>query len=440
MPEQTLHELQEPGALRRMFAQLHRQRLPTSFAFQSHNPLVSYGGAMRSPPVLLLSSPGQPFCRSRLRPLRIPAPDAQPFRSGRPILGWVFPDGRRRIFATPQSVSVQTIRRGLSRLAALAGVSGVMRRVEVVTRAAGAAMLETHRASRVLGGPGHPVPFQVTVTGLPSLRLGARPPQPGVVSGVVSQKSYGVVVDLQAAEEPSFAARQALLRVARMCGLSRPGRILFRHSPPGSLPRPFSLPRQDTEAILAHAYSSISGGFSVVSTEQKMICSHGASATYGELLLEGVSRIFARVPPARAAFLDMGSGTGRAVLAAGCGFPVQRADGVELSPTRSRLAGKALGMLREKTGRPWPRIHLYEGDMLAFNIQPYNVIFVSNLCFDDSFNSLLANKFDRELRRRTHVFSSRSIQGRHSVSFPALDQVKMSWSNRSSLHHALWWP
>lgn len=99
-----------------------------------------------------------------------------------------------------------------------------------------------------------------------------------------------------------------------------------------------------------------------------MIKAHGARPTYGELLPKGLDRIFGHISPSGCSFLDMGSGIGRAVLAAGVGFPVHRADGVELSPIRSQAAREALDHIQAQTGRTYS-IRFFEGDMLSFNVQ-----------------------------------------------------------------------
>ena len=169
-----------------------------------------------------------------------------------------------------------------------------------------------------------------------------------------------------------------------------------------------------------------------------MIQRHGAGSTYGELTLSGLSRIFARVATQDMAFLDMGSGTGAVVLAAALGFPLRRCDGVELSPTRMAIARRALATLRQQTGRRWSHVHLYEADMLTLDIRRYDIVFLSNLCFGEPFNRRLGMKFDRELRRRTHVLSSSPIPSQRSIRMPMVTAVQMSWKQEARLHHAIW--
>ena len=169
-----------------------------------------------------------------------------------------------------------------------------------------------------------------------------------------------------------------------------------------------------------------------------MIRQHGAGSTYGELKLSGLGRVFARVASRDMAFLDMGSGRGAVVLAAALGFPIRRCDGVELSPTRMAIAHRALTILRQRTGRRWPHIHFYEADMLTLDIRHYDIIFLSNLCFGILFNQKLGEKFDRELRTRTHVFSSSVIPSQRSTQMPMVTKIEMSWNKSAQLHHAIW--
>ena len=76
--------------------------------------------------------------------------------------------------------------------------------------------------------------------------------------------------------------------------------------------------------------------------------------------------------------------------------------------------------------------------MLTLNIRRYDIIFLSNLCFGTDFNKQLGKKFDREIRTRTHVLSSRVIPSRRSTTMPMVNEVEMSWNQSSQLHHAIW--
>jgi len=430
---QTLDALQSPGLLARTLRALgHPRPAPLAFAFQAFNPQVAWHGTTDSaPPVLLLASPGRVVSGALLRRLRVPAADAEPFRSGRPIRGKVFWLRGHSVLATRQRVPPQVLRRGVARLAALAGIP--VPPVVVVTGREGASLLDSHRLACALPRQ-LPATVAVRLTGWPSLRRsGPAPAGEGWVVGTLSRGPDGLrlcsaappaAVDRAAAVLGALSPRLRRLTVHR--SLPREPKVVYRRPADGAAHR------------LVRAYEGIRTGFRIDSLEQAMVKDRGASATYGELTLDGVARIFSQVSVNGRSFLDMGSGVGRAVLGAALGFPVARSVGVELSPSRSRAAREALANLRAQTGRPWPHVQLIEADMLAFDTSGFDVIFISNLCFGEAFNKRLGAKFDRELRPGTHVFSSKDVAGARSTRHPKLPVVAMSWNPRSSLFYNVW--
>lgn len=426
--------LQSVGQLTRTMDTLRRLRRPVPFAFQGHNTIISYAGSDAvAPPVLLLGSPGRSLHAGMLRPLRIPAPEDAPFRSGRLIKGWVFADGRSRTFVTAQPVAPRVVHRGLMRLVQLAGTPSIARQLKVRTGRDGAAVIRSLQALRTLQRLKPSTRFALQGGAWPTLSLShtAR----GDFIGEAACWEGRLCMTLTGEVDQRAAFRAALARLNRLCGrpLRRRTRVQWKPSAAGLLQ-----PAPGTEQRLGQLYAAQSNGFTLPIQENLMIRQHGAGSTYGELMLSGLGRVFARVESKDMAFLDMGSGRGAVVLAAALGFPLRRADGIELSPTRMSIARRALTILRQRTGRRWPHVHFYEADMLTLDIRHYDILFLSNLCFGDFFNQRLGSKFDREIRTRTHVFSSSAIPSRRSTQMPMVTAVEMSWNKSARLHHAIW--
>ncbi|MFT4976028.1 MAG: hypothetical protein ACI8S6_001923 [Myxococcota bacterium] len=409
---------------------LRPQRMPLEFAFQAHSPRLSAADG-RAPPLLLIAPPGRRVSRALLRHLREPGPDEEAFCSGRPVLGWLLADGLKRIFATAQRLPPRTIRRGLAALAAGAGVR--LPPLDILTGREGATLLRTVRSIRALHRLRKPARVFLRTAGRwPVLCLAPSEAPEGWLGAVASRQGGRLLVDVAASPEQAESVCAALSALSSLCGLPP---VVVRWASGGRLHR---LPAAGTEAIIQRAYDSLGSGFRVSGEESEAIRAAGASPTYGELLLGGLARIFALLDAEGGAFLDLGSGTGRGVLSAAVGFPLARVHGVELSASRSALARAALANLRAQTGRLWPQLSLREGDMLREDVSGYDIIFISNLCFDVDFNRRLGEKLDRELVGTVHVLSSKQVTGARSTTLPKIEGVAMSWSRGSSLFHAVW--
>lgn len=431
----TLDTLQAPGQLARALRSLRNpQQAPLRFALQTHNERVRYADAptAEAPPVLLLSpSP------ALVRQLQVPPPDAPPSRAGRLITGLILTLGGQQVVATAQRIRPRLLAQSIHRLADLAGVPRPSLRVQ--THHSGQGILATVKAAQAAGRVQAPVGCWIQPGPPPALRLPAADPAPiGWISATLAREGSTLWLDTPAGIERAHQARAALRVLARACGVARLRKVVARYGYGPGGPYRYALPAPRADARLARVMAQEKVGFHIQREEANTITASGASPTYGELKPDGIARIFSVQDVRGRAFLDMGSGTGRAVLAAGLGYPLSRAHGIELSQTRLEIGRAALAALRQQTGRAWPRIQLYAGDMLAFDVRQYDIIFISNLCFGPDFNQKLAEKFDRELRSGTHVFSSKAIRGHRSTSLQKVDGVPMSWSPRSSLYHSRW--
>lgn len=360
-----------------------------------------------------------------------------PFGDG--IQGWVLVDGNRRVFVTSQDVPTSHLIERLGSIATWAGLPEFMVHVEVYAGSEGGSLIRTLHDTRELLWMDGPTSAHVGVIGMPTLvlhKLGS--PDVGSRSVMLWCEHDYIIVDTVS---PAVLCREiyvALVRIGLFCGVPLEHRLWVRHSQGSNDLCSFAIPKPGTRVWLEKAYEGISKGFKLSSSEQTMVSGHGACPTYGELKLAGLSRIFGRISPHGRNFLDMGSGIGRVVLGAGLGFPVSRADGVELSPSRSAAAHAALGRLRLQSGHVLEHVHFYESDMLSIDLSWYDVIFVSNLCFSDDFNRRLCQKFDREFLGQTHVFSSAQLSSEHSHDRAVVDSIAMSWSDLSCLYHTVW--
>ncbi|MEL6347276.1 MAG: methyltransferase domain-containing protein [Myxococcota bacterium] len=407
---------------------------PRAFAFFRYTPpsrpdLPPTAG----PPALRFAPPGRSISPAQLK--TICGPDTL---RARPIRGWRLVHPRDVILVTAQRVRPGLVKSALMRLVRRANASLPPRRLRIITGDAGAALIESVLDFQKLRRLKTPTPFRAPAAGPHALQLLDAPldhmePRMGTVTRTPQRLAfnlYGTVND-------AHAFQRRIHHLAGLCGGRRTDRMVVRYREAEHLPL-LRCPHPDTDAIFEQVFKGISRHVALASAEGKRIESAGASPTYGELTPRGLSQIFSVVDPRGKAFCDLGSGWGRAVIYAALGFPLKRADGVELSETRAERAQVALKRLNEMGHAQARRIHLVQGDMLAFPVRRYDVLFISNLCFGSAFDAKLAKKFARELRPGTHVFSSRPIHHGRAWDNPMLRNVAMSWTQASRLYHCTW--
>lgn len=173
----------------------------------------------------------------------------------------------------------------------------------------------------------------------------------------------------------------------------------------------------------------------------------GQEFTYGELTVEGVAAILQDAHARRASgngrpvqcFLDLGSGTGKTVLAAAALFPMlEHAIGVELSKPRHKIASEGREALASSAvaNRLLDRVTFIHGDACraVAAIAAADVIWVSNTCFPDSLNSDLGVAIDDYARQGALVYCTRDIGFKRRLEGNAsLVSCKVTWSLN---HHA----
>lgn len=127
--------------------------------------------------------------------------------------------------------------------------------------------------------------------------------------------------------------------------------------------------------------------------------------TYGEVDIGDFARVLQTVGPARGeTFVDVGSGTGKAVLCAAACHPLRLARGIEILPELHAAASEALGVARaEKTAGGatlgaaladgGTEVELHCGDAFAQD-EPWtawaataDVVFATTTCFTDDLHA-----------------------------------------------------
>lgn len=157
----------------------------------------------------------------------------------------------------------------------------------------------------------------------------------------------------------------------------------------------------------------------------------GYAITYGELTEEGMGTIIKELGKdiRGMKYLDLGSGLGNTVVyAIKNGF--SSGVGVELAPERHKRAIEMWNNLPADLQR---KIKYINGDLLDADVNGFNVIFISNLCFSESMNEKLSNKL-KKVNKGTYIIVSKEIPTNGIFRLVKQINVHMTWSTNSGLY------
>jgi len=131
---------------------------------------------------------------------------------------------------------------------------------------------------------------------------------------------------------------------------------------------------------------------------------HVGSHTYGEIAARGFANVLYHVKPeSNDTFVDLGSGTGKAVIAAASLYPVHKAYGIEyVKPLHeaaqrllSRFESQAALSLPLYRGGIKPDIALFQGDLLDLDVSDATIIFAACTCWSDTTMQHLARTCEK---------------------------------------------
>lgn len=150
---------------------------------------------------------------------------------------------------------------------------------------------------------------------------------------------------------------------------------------------------------------------------------------YGEIeFLSFIALLSLTSPNKNTVFYDLGSGTGKAVLACGMVFPICKSIGIELFPElyldsckrRDQLA--AMKNYAEQT----KKIQFILGDFLKVNLDDATLVFINSTAFFGPTWEKLCAKLDHLPHLNTVITTSKTLSSTH-FTVTTRTKVEMSW-------------
>ena len=128
-------------------------------------------------------------------------------------------------------------------------------------------------------------------------------------------------------------------------------------------------------------------------------------------------------------FIDLGSGEGKVSIFA-LDYPFNKSLGVELSTDRHNMAiNKKNKLSKDKQNR----IFFYNIDLLKYDLEEVDLIYISSLCFNSKFLEKISDKLSKELKNGSIITTSSELTN-DSLKFIDSYDVEQSWSKKSTIY------
>tara|TARA_B100000282_G_scaffold293565_1_gene269116 strand:+ start:985 stop:1548 length:564 start_codon:yes stop_codon:yes gene_type:complete len=166
-------------------------------------------------------------------------------------------------------------------------------------------------------------------------------------------------------------------------------------------------------------------------SEIKIFNKTDSNPTYGELKKSGFIQLTSYLPNNLKSFCDLGSGIGIVVkYVADLTKHFTTIHGVELSEERYQVSLNLMRTIKNKVRKK--QVKIFHDNILSFDISKYDVLYISNLCFNHNFNKRLANKLDKECKTNCIIFASQDliIERNHIKKQFPIDQ---SWGKNTQM-------
>ena len=143
--------------------------------------------------------------------------------------------------------------------------------------------------------------------------------------------------------------------------------------------------------------------------ENRLFKNLDSNPTYGELTKLGAFQLVNQINNKHAkSFCDLGSGIGIVCKYMSDYLPnLKTIHGIELSEERYNQSLILIKSIKDREKRN--KISLFNDDLMKLDVSNYDIIYISNLCFNHSFNVALSKKIDKEVKNNSIVFASQDI-------------------------------
>lgn len=192
------------------------------------------------------------------------------------------------------------------------------------------------------------------------------------------------------------------------------------------------VPSPEHQRIFENIYEGINGFDISFDSRSHAPAEEDDSLTYGEVTLAAIEQMLTALPSRKGVFYDLGSGTGKAVLAAALVGDFTSLTGVELLPelfAAAELARRKFIVATEPfctNQRTQPDINFILGDLVAIDYSDADVVFIPSTCYSETLMSMIRRRATMLRAGAILITVSQTLQSSAFELYTSLE-VPMSW-------------
>lgn len=174
-------------------------------------------------------------------------------------------------------------------------------------------------------------------------------------------------------------------------------------------------PAPEAQKIFESVFAGIDG-YATARRAMERIHVLDDSLTYGEMTFEAMEKIIGELPETTGVFYDLGSGIGKAIVAAALLGNYSTLVGVEILHElhlAAELARRRLVIELERRlapELPRPQLSFIESDMFTLDFSEADIVFVASTCFTDAMVTVLRRRATMLRSGRYIVTMTRTLQ------------------------------
>lgn len=183
--------------------------------------------------------------------------------------------------------------------------------------------------------------------------------------------------------------------------------------------------------LVEYYYANRSGYICAFDREDPTLAQKNIFLTYGEILPQGLARLFEFVNPTmNDSFVDLGSGAGKTVLQSYLCTDMHASYGVEIDLARHNLAHDVLEKIKQETPVLFEQnnksIEFINSSIEDFDFSQVTLVFANSTCFGGNLITDILKKINNSPNIRA-VFTTKKIEGFKYLPEFEIVPIETSW-------------
>lgn len=182
--------------------------------------------------------------------------------------------------------------------------------------------------------------------------------------------------------------------------------------------------------ILAKLYKNKSGYICEINREDPELVKKNIFLTYGEILPQGLERLFDFIKPTAAdSFVDLGAGAGKTVLQSFLCTQMQVSFGVEIDGARYKVSEDVLTQLKQEVPQLFNQsrsVEFLHANLADFDFNKVTIVFANSTCYGGNLLASIVAKINQNPKIRA-VMTTKQLTGLVYLTKSQIIPIETSW-------------